>query len=188
MNPSEQHKTMVLAGLNPETVLDIANRALTFWTYQMYQERLHRDSAIKNAKQHGAALTDYCESIMAQHNVEIQKLGRNIESLQKDLDEKNKHVEELVSQLAEKSRVVKHLQKQYDNLKRKTAENYVTSNQEAASPSYSGVNVDIDMRSSSDVYKHQHNAYNYDNRNREFIFEPVILDRSRPKLFKNFQP
>lgn len=71
---------MVLAGLNPEKVLDIANRALTFWTYQIYQERLYRDSAIKNAKQHAAALTDYCETVTAKHNMEVQKLGRDIES------------------------------------------------------------------------------------------------------------
>ncbi|XP_061086106.1 E3 ubiquitin-protein ligase CCNB1IP1, partial [Conger conger] len=32
--PSEEYKAMVLAGLRPETVLDISSRALAFWTYQ----------------------------------------------------------------------------------------------------------------------------------------------------------
>uniref|UniRef100_A0A8C4Y576 RING-type domain-containing protein n=1 Tax=Gopherus evgoodei TaxID=1825980 RepID=A0A8C4Y576_9SAUR len=35
LSPSEEHKAMVLAGLRPETVLDISSRALSFWTYQV---------------------------------------------------------------------------------------------------------------------------------------------------------
>uniref|UniRef100_A0A8C9T6P0 RING-type domain-containing protein n=1 Tax=Scleropages formosus TaxID=113540 RepID=A0A8C9T6P0_SCLFO len=36
LSPSEEYKAMVLAGLRPETVLDISARALAFWTYQPY--------------------------------------------------------------------------------------------------------------------------------------------------------
>lgn len=35
LSPSEEYKAMVLAGLRPETVLDICARALAFWTYQV---------------------------------------------------------------------------------------------------------------------------------------------------------
>uniref|UniRef100_A0A8C7T584 RING-type domain-containing protein n=1 Tax=Oncorhynchus mykiss TaxID=8022 RepID=A0A8C7T584_ONCMY len=37
LSPSEEYKAMVLAGLRPETVLDISARALAFWTYQVCQ-------------------------------------------------------------------------------------------------------------------------------------------------------
>lgn len=33
LNPSEDYKSSVLAALRPEIVLDIASRALSFWTY-----------------------------------------------------------------------------------------------------------------------------------------------------------
>ncbi|KAF6350940.1 cyclin B1 interacting protein 1 [Rhinolophus ferrumequinum] len=36
LNPSEEYKAMVLAGLRPEIVLDISSRALAFWTYQFF--------------------------------------------------------------------------------------------------------------------------------------------------------
>ncbi|GCC44869.1 hypothetical protein chiPu_0028897, partial [Chiloscyllium punctatum] len=34
LSPSEEYKAMVLSGLRPELILDIASRALAFWTYQ----------------------------------------------------------------------------------------------------------------------------------------------------------
>ena len=38
LSPSEEYKAMVLAGLRPETVLDISARALAFWTYQVSED------------------------------------------------------------------------------------------------------------------------------------------------------
>uniref|UniRef100_A0AAY4BHV7 RING-type domain-containing protein n=1 Tax=Denticeps clupeoides TaxID=299321 RepID=A0AAY4BHV7_9TELE len=35
LSPSEEYKAMVLAGLRPETILDITARALAFWNYQV---------------------------------------------------------------------------------------------------------------------------------------------------------
>ncbi|XP_077865951.1 E3 ubiquitin-protein ligase CCNB1IP1-like, partial [Saccoglossus kowalevskii] len=34
LNPIEQYKSMVLAGQRPEVVMEIASRALAFWSYQ----------------------------------------------------------------------------------------------------------------------------------------------------------
>lgn len=38
LNPSEDYKTSVLSGLNPEAVMECAGRALSFWSYQMTQD------------------------------------------------------------------------------------------------------------------------------------------------------
>ncbi|KXS10383.1 hypothetical protein M427DRAFT_508707, partial [Gonapodya prolifera JEL478] len=37
LNPSEDYKSSVLAGLRPEVIMDIASRGLAFWTYQVTQ-------------------------------------------------------------------------------------------------------------------------------------------------------
>ncbi|ORE22338.1 hypothetical protein BCV71DRAFT_172153 [Rhizopus microsporus] len=38
LNPSEQYKSSVLAGLKPEVILDISGRAIAFYEYQVSQE------------------------------------------------------------------------------------------------------------------------------------------------------
>lgn len=38
LNPSEDYKTSVLSGLDPNTIMECASRALVFWAYQATQE------------------------------------------------------------------------------------------------------------------------------------------------------
>lgn len=38
LNPTEDYKTSVLSGLDPNTVMESAGRALGFWAYQSTQE------------------------------------------------------------------------------------------------------------------------------------------------------
>lgn len=38
LNPTEDYKTSVLSGLDPNTIMECAGRALIFWAYQMTQE------------------------------------------------------------------------------------------------------------------------------------------------------
>lgn len=38
LHPSEDYKTSVLSGLNPNTIMECAGRAMNFWAYQTSQE------------------------------------------------------------------------------------------------------------------------------------------------------
>ena len=38
LNPTEDYKTSVLSGLDPNTIMECAGRALGFWAYQSTQE------------------------------------------------------------------------------------------------------------------------------------------------------
>jgi E3 ubiquitin-protein ligase CCNP1IP1 len=40
LNPTEDYKTSVLSGLNPNVIMECAGRALNFWAYQTMQEML----------------------------------------------------------------------------------------------------------------------------------------------------
>ncbi|XP_068127635.1 E3 ubiquitin-protein ligase CCNB1IP1 isoform X2 [Hyperolius riggenbachi] len=52
LSPSEEQKAIILSGLRPEIVLDICSRALAFWTYQVYHERLYQQYNYSKAEQH----------------------------------------------------------------------------------------------------------------------------------------
>lgn len=38
LSPTEEYKTSILSGLDPATIMDCANRALSFWNYQIQTE------------------------------------------------------------------------------------------------------------------------------------------------------
>lgn len=38
LNPTEDYKTSVLSGLNPNVIMECAGKALNFWAYQTMQE------------------------------------------------------------------------------------------------------------------------------------------------------
>ncbi|RKF78176.1 E3 ubiquitin-protein ligase CCNB1IP1 [Golovinomyces cichoracearum] len=38
LNPTEDYKTSVLSGLSPNTIIECAGRAMSFWAYQTTQE------------------------------------------------------------------------------------------------------------------------------------------------------
>jgi E3 ubiquitin-protein ligase CCNP1IP1 len=63
---------MVLAGLCPEIVMDVTNRALTFWHYQMCQELQYQKAINKR----------YCDSLTQaeeSYTTEIMKLNSHLQ-------------------------------------------------------------------------------------------------------------
>ncbi|EGO01693.1 hypothetical protein SERLA73DRAFT_103622 [Serpula lacrymans var. lacrymans S7.3] len=53
LHPSNDYKTSVLSGLSPSIILEICSRAMSFWQYQIHQEKrqaLTRGMNDKNAQ------------------------------------------------------------------------------------------------------------------------------------------
>ncbi|OAD78470.1 hypothetical protein PHYBLDRAFT_103576, partial [Phycomyces blakesleeanus NRRL 1555(-)] len=69
LNPSEEYKSSVLAGLRPDIVLDICSRAIAFYQYQTSQELCFRSMIQKN-------LEMKCTTLQAQLNDLIQDAAR----------------------------------------------------------------------------------------------------------------
>lgn len=67
---------MVLAGLRPEVVLDVATRAITFWSYQQHQEQLHQSVISKSLK-------DFIAQMKSDKEVETGFLKSEIQSLKR---------------------------------------------------------------------------------------------------------
>lgn len=67
---------MVLAGLRPEVVMDVATRAIMFWSYQQHQEQLHQTMVSKSLK-------DFISQLKADSEVEVGFLKSEIQTLKR---------------------------------------------------------------------------------------------------------
>ncbi|KAG2228650.1 hypothetical protein INT48_002961 [Thamnidium elegans] len=104
MNPTEEYKSSVLAGLKPDNILDICTRAIAFYEYQTSQELSFQSLLQKN-------LQDKYKSLKIEKE-KHQDLVNECES------EKSKS-QQLYQQLQEKSKQFQKLQSVYEKLKRK---------------------------------------------------------------------
>jgi RPA family protein len=71
---------MVLAGLRPEIVMDVTNRALTFWHYQMYQELQYQKALNKRSCDNLTQAEDIYTTEIMKLKAILQKERRNKES------------------------------------------------------------------------------------------------------------
>lgn len=70
---------MVLAGLRPEIVMDVTNRALTFWHYQMYQELQYHKAINKRSSDNLTQAEETYTAEIMKLNAVLQKERRNKE-------------------------------------------------------------------------------------------------------------
>ncbi|XP_040276212.1 E3 ubiquitin-protein ligase CCNB1IP1 [Bufo bufo] len=129
LNPAEEHKAMMLAGLRPETVLDICSRALAFWTYQVYQERLYQEYNYSQAEGHLKHVEKlYAHEVQSKES-ELVAMKGEVNSLKKILEEYKRKYSELSEKLMERNRQYNKLQGMYDGLRLR---NVAVTNREAS--------------------------------------------------------
>ncbi|XP_050413464.1 E3 ubiquitin-protein ligase CCNB1IP1-like [Patella vulgata] len=119
LKPSEQYKSMVLAGLKPETVMEICTRSLSFWTYQTQQEKSYQEYVSSKAKERAIQLEQYYEQIVTRTHAELNTLKSQIGTAKKELEVAKKKYNEVTEKLQEKSRQNQKLQSLYDALRRR---------------------------------------------------------------------
>ncbi|XP_046388052.1 E3 ubiquitin-protein ligase CCNB1IP1-like isoform X2 [Ischnura elegans] len=107
LNPTEQFKSMVLAGLRPETIHDIATRAISFWCYQVHQERIYQENSAAKIRERQHQLEEFYESALAQ-----------LKSTKKELENQTRRAEETAEQLREKIQQYQKLQGVCSSLRR----------------------------------------------------------------------
>ncbi|KAK2189094.1 hypothetical protein NP493_115g07025 [Ridgeia piscesae] len=119
LQQSEKYKTMVLAGQKPETVIDIASRALAFWTYQITQERTYQEFVTNKGKERNIQMEQYYEQILARTAAELTALKTQLAATKKELESVKKKYTEATEQILDKGRQYQKLQMLYDALRRK---------------------------------------------------------------------
>ncbi|KAG8455546.1 hypothetical protein GDO86_001662 [Hymenochirus boettgeri] len=128
LNPSEEYKAMMLAGLRPEIVLDICSRALAFWTYQVYQERLYQEYHYSKAEGHLKQVEKMYTHQMQSKDSELTAMKGEVTSLKKILEEYKRKYSDLSERLMERNRQYQKLQGMYDSMRLR---NIAVTNREA---------------------------------------------------------
>ncbi|XP_072269850.1 E3 ubiquitin-protein ligase CCNB1IP1 [Pyxicephalus adspersus] len=117
LSPSEEQKAIMLAGLRPEIVLDICSRALAFWTYQVYQERLYQEYNYSKAEGHLKQVEKMYTHQLQSKDAEMAAMKGEVNSLKKILEEYKRKYSELSEKLMERNRQYNKLQGMYDGLR-----------------------------------------------------------------------
>ncbi|KAI5293240.1 hypothetical protein KEM52_005723, partial [Ascosphaera acerosa] len=108
LNPAEDYKTSVLSGLDPNTVMECAGRALAFWTYQVTQEIFYQEYLGKGLTEKYGALSKQMDKVVHDANLEISSLQARLQDTQLAHDQALKKNQELIELYRDKCR--KHTQ------------------------------------------------------------------------------
>ncbi|GAA6061039.1 hypothetical protein JCM10212_004613 [Sporobolomyces blumeae] len=114
LRPDDAYRTSILSGLAPPVILDIASRALNFWTYQVQQEAAFKALVTKNA-QEGAQIN----SVTREANSEISLLKERLASSDKDLELERRKTRELQDMHKANAKAYTKLKTQYDKAKQR---------------------------------------------------------------------
>ncbi|OBT95573.2 hypothetical protein VE01_05991 [Pseudogymnoascus verrucosus] len=119
LHPSEDYKTSVLSGLNPNTIMECAGRAMNFWAYQTSQEILYQGMQARVLTDRYNKLKGQIDSIVRDANNEMSALRTELDNAMTDLNNAQKKNHELAQSLHAKSKQQAHTQELYDKLKRR---------------------------------------------------------------------
>ncbi|XP_068626997.1 E3 ubiquitin-protein ligase CCNB1IP1-like [Battus philenor] len=119
LKPSETFKSIVLAGMRPDTIMDVAMRAMSFWSYQIEQETLYQENLAKHSRDKLQCLEEINKLNLQKLKAELETCKRKVTSLQEEYNKKNKQAAELSACLEEKTRKLQKLTFQLDAQKRK---------------------------------------------------------------------
>ncbi|XP_072167255.1 E3 ubiquitin-protein ligase CCNB1IP1-like isoform X2 [Diadema setosum] len=120
LSPSEQYKSMVLAGQRPEVILEICSRAVAFWTYQIHQERTYQDYVATKVKERSTQVEQYYEQLLSRTRAEASSLKAQVTALKKEIEMNKKRYHDISEKLMERSRQYQKLQLLYDAMRRKS--------------------------------------------------------------------
>lgn len=119
VKPTDEWKSLVLAGQCPEVILDISSRAISFWSYQMHQEQVYVEMEMKEVQEKWVATERFYQNTIVQLKGEISTLSDKCTEQGKQMEEQKRREAETVEQVVEKTRQLKKLQSLCDRLRKK---------------------------------------------------------------------
>lgn len=187
LNPSEGFKSIVLAGLKPDIIMDVAMRAISFWNYQIKEEtRYHQNvgkylrEKLNNSENSNSALVQNLKMKLATNK-------SSVDSLQSELEKQKRQNEQYFVMLEEKERKIQKLKYQLDNLKRSSCHiNEIDETEPKGNQNLSNIMLNRYQRSSDSDFKtgttknkkpsRKFDAYISDSQD-SFSFNPVIMNK-----------
>lgn len=119
LKPGETFRSIVLAGMRPDTIMDIAMRAMSFWSYQVEQETLYQENIAKHTREKLQSMEEINALNIQKLKAELETCKRKVTCLQTEFNKKRKQAEELTATVEEKTRKIQKLNYQLESYKRK---------------------------------------------------------------------
>ncbi|KAL4882626.1 hypothetical protein BJY04DRAFT_37720 [Aspergillus karnatakaensis] len=117
LNPTEDYKTSVLSGLDPNTIMECAGRALMFWSYQSTQEIFYQEYLGKTLTDKYTNLNTQMDKMIHNANTEISTLQTRLADMQAAQEQLRKKNQELVDMYREKCKKFTQITNLYNLLK-----------------------------------------------------------------------
>ncbi|KAJ5674441.1 uncharacterized protein N7477_004375 [Penicillium maclennaniae] len=146
LNPTEDYKTSVLSGLDPNTIMECAGRALGFWAYQSTQEIFYQEFLGKSLTEKYSNLNTQMDKVVHNANSEMSVLHSKIADMQAAQEQLEKKNEELADLIRDKSKKLSQMTNLYNILKARAMR---TEMQTAASNTVSQTLNDLSSRNST---------------------------------------
>ncbi|XP_025202853.1 E3 ubiquitin-protein ligase CCNB1IP1-like [Melanaphis sacchari] len=124
LNPDESFKSMILCGLRPEVVMDISLRAVSFWNYQMTQEKIIQTSDMKKLQAKFEQVKINIETMEYQFQKHILI---ETKTALRDAELQRQKTQEIEEKLIEKNRILHKVQSKYESLKLQLISNTIKS-------------------------------------------------------------
>ncbi|KAL4803868.1 hypothetical protein BDV18DRAFT_40160 [Aspergillus unguis] len=117
LQPTEDYKTSVLSGLDPNTIMECTARALQFWTYQMSQEIVYQEVRKKTLTDKYTNLNTQLDKVVHNANKEIATLQSRLGDMQAAQEQLRKKNQELADMYREKCKKFTQITHLYNILK-----------------------------------------------------------------------
>ncbi|XP_041975653.1 E3 ubiquitin-protein ligase CCNB1IP1-like [Aricia agestis] len=187
LKPSETFKSIVLAGLKPDTIMDVAMRAISFWSYQIEQETLYQESLANHSKEKLQCLEEINTLNAQKLKAELDTAKRKIASLQEEFKKKKKQSDELTALLEEKTRKIQKLAFQLDAHKRRDIHGQNVSKNDNAAQCMD-ISELVGQRAASDAFVFKPMRDNEDSRQIFSPKTPIFDFRAKRKPSFQFRP
>ncbi|OWZ79798.1 E3 ubiquitin-protein ligase CCNP1IP1 [Cryptococcus neoformans Bt85] len=115
LNPTNEYKASILAGLPPSTILEVTARAISFWTYQLSQESACQALVLKNAQDRQVCTEKQLNNAFE----DLQIANKKIVSLENELDANRRKVQGIINESHRKDRELSRLRSDLEKIKRK---------------------------------------------------------------------
>ncbi|GAA5846965.1 hypothetical protein JCM3766R1_004031 [Sporobolomyces carnicolor] len=79
LHPADLWKSLILAGLPPPVIIDIASRALSFWNYQQDHEKMYQTVLANHAEKRVAILEKELNESKRKNEADNEYLGKDLE-------------------------------------------------------------------------------------------------------------
>lgn len=118
LDPPEGFKSIVLAGMKPDIVMDVAMRSLAFWTYQIEEETRYQENTNRQTQDKIKNMEEFNCATVQNLKKELLTVKNKLDSVHVEFDKRKRQADEYSVRLEEKEKKILKLQHELFTLRR----------------------------------------------------------------------